>query len=280
MTGQVNDEGYAGRPHPALAPYVNRIVGYRIAGMSPGVHIGMPSSFLTLIVTLDDPVVVQTPGGPVATFAALVGGLHDRPVAIHHEGHQHGIHLDLTAAGARALFGRPAGELTQELVNLSDLLDPADRGLADQAADQPTWPAKVAVVERALLRRLDPPAVARPELGHAWDQIRRSRGTVPVWAVAAEVGWSARHLAEQFRGGVRVRGQDRRPDRPVRPVPQSGVRPTAAGRGGRALRVRRPGASEPGLAAVRRHVTGRVGADRPARILPRRPGPGRVRLRP
>jgi len=199
MTGQVNDEGYAGRPHPALAPYVNRIVGYRIAGMSPGVHIGMPSSFLTLIVTLDDPVVVQAPGGPVATFAAMVGGLHDRPVAIHHEGHQHGIQLDLTAAGARALFGRPAGELTQELVNLSDLLDPADRGLADQAADQPTWPAKVAVVERALLRRLDPAVVARPELGQAWDQIRRSRGTVPVWAVAAEVGWSARHLAEQFR---------------------------------------------------------------------------------
>jgi len=39
----------------------------------------------------------------------------------------------------------------------------------------------------------------RPEVSYAWDRLRQSHGAVSVADLAAETGWSARHLAEQFR---------------------------------------------------------------------------------
>ena len=41
--------------------------------------------------------------------------------------------------------------------------------------------------------------VPRPEVSYAWDRLRRSRGAVSVSDLAAETGWSARHLGAQFR---------------------------------------------------------------------------------
>lgn len=213
------DQGCDVTPHAALAPYVSRIVGYRVSGMAPGIHVGMPSSFLTLIIAMTEPVVVQAPGERPAAFWALAGGLHDHPMHIHHDGTQHGIQLDLTPAGARALLGRPAAELTGQLVDLPDLLDPEDRQLADQVGSRAGWREQVAVVEAALLRRLGRAdrRRARPEVARAWAEIRRTAGTIPVWAVAADVGWSSRHLGEQFRGeyglGVKTASRIARFDR-------------------------------------------------------------------
>ena len=39
----------------------------------------------------------------------------------------------------------------------------------------------------------------KPEVSYAWRRLRQSRGAVSVADLAAETGWSARHLAEQFR---------------------------------------------------------------------------------
>lgn len=188
--------------HPALAPYVSAIVGYQVDGLDPGVHIGMPSPSLTMIVSLADPLVVQAPGTHPVSFQTMVSGLHDHPMHIHHDGSQFGIQLDLTPAGARALLGLPAGELAGELVDLSELFGPDGHVLADRTIEQRGWRARADVVQTFLRRHLDrghDRPRARPEVGRAWDQIRRSAGVAPVRAVAAEVGWSTRHLGERFR---------------------------------------------------------------------------------
>jgi len=183
----------------ALAPYVGRICGYRVAGLAPGVHVGMPSLALTLVVALGPPIVVSTPGNRPRAYDAMVAGLHERPAAIHHDGAQHGIQIDLTPAGARALLGCPASELVSDAVDLSELLDPTDRFVAEQTEDLPTWTERVDHVLAALARRLDATREARPEVAHAWQQVTRSHGRLPVGEVAASVGWSTRHLGEQFR---------------------------------------------------------------------------------
>ena len=193
-------EHYAPSPGPSLAPYVSRIAGYRLSGFDPGVHVGMPGTSLTVIVPFDEAIVVAAPGGAPTAYGAMVSGLYDAPVHIHHDGHQHGLHLELTPDGARALLGVPAGAIAAQMLDLTDLLATVRRTLADEAASAPTWRAKAEVVLSALTRRLaEPGQQARPEVAHAWSQIRRRHGCVPVWAVAAEVGWSPRHLGEQFR---------------------------------------------------------------------------------
>ncbi|WP_425472707.1 helix-turn-helix domain-containing protein [Streptomyces sedi] len=40
----------------------------------------------------------------------------------------------------------------------------------------------------------------RPEVAEAWRRLVAARGRVQVGAVAAELGWSRRHLTERFRG--------------------------------------------------------------------------------
>ncbi|MBO3753093.1 hypothetical protein J5X84_44250 [Streptosporangiaceae bacterium NEAU-GS5] len=63
-----------------------------------------PSPYLTLIVTLDDPLVLAAhPDGSVGTrtYDALVGGLHLRPALIVHDGRQSGIQFAVTPLGCR-----------------------------------------------------------------------------------------------------------------------------------------------------------------------------------
>ena len=101
-------------PAAPLLPYVGWYSGYRQEGLEPARHRGLPSPYLTLIVTLDDPLVVaahpdarQAP----AEYETLLGGLHTTPALITHEGRQSGIQVGLKPLGARALLGLPAGEL-------------------------------------------------------------------------------------------------------------------------------------------------------------------------
>ncbi len=194
-------ELYSPTPDPGLAPYITRIGGYRLSGFEPGIHVGMPGPTLTVTVPFDEPIVVAGPGGPPTAYGAMVAGLHDAPVHIHHDGHQHGIQLDLSPLGARALLGVPAGAIAGEMLDLSDLLQTVQRSLAVEAASAPTWRDRVDVVLTALTRRLadDRSLGPHPEVDRAWAQIRRLHGCVPVRAVAADVGWSTRHLGEQFR---------------------------------------------------------------------------------
>lgn len=187
-------------PVPAgLRPWVRSVCGYRLDGAAPGVHVGMPSPALTLVVALGEPLVVAMDDGERRAFATMAAGLHDRAAAIHHDGSQHGLQLDLTPAGCRALLGLPAAELVGRAVDLGDLLDVRDRRLAERAEAVGSWPARVDLVLGALTRRLDTATSARPEVEHAWREVHRTHGRAPVRAVAAAVGWSPRHLGEQFR---------------------------------------------------------------------------------
>ncbi|HJZ28258.1 MAG TPA: AraC family transcriptional regulator, partial [Streptosporangiaceae bacterium] len=72
--------------------------GYRQRGVPPALHRGLPSPFLTLIFTLDEPLVLLAhpdPRQPPGDFGALLGGLHSAPALITHDGAQSGIQVAL-----------------------------------------------------------------------------------------------------------------------------------------------------------------------------------------
>jgi AraC-like DNA-binding protein len=203
----VIDEHELWRPSEGLRPYVAWCTGYRQAGVAPAAHRGLPSPWLTMIVTLDEPLVIARhpdPRQPASAHDFLVGGLHTAPALVTHEGRQSGIQLALTPLGARALLGMPAAELAGIDVEAADVLGRLAGEVRERVLAAPDWAGRFAVLEEFLVGRVRaaqaPGSPApRPEVSYAWDRVRQSRGAVSVADLAAEAGWSARHLAEQFR---------------------------------------------------------------------------------
>jgi AraC-like DNA-binding protein len=197
-------EHYTHTVGPPLDRYVRRAVGYRYAGVPAGVHLGLPSGVLTLVVPFAEPLVLS--GGGLARptpFGGVLAGLATAPTLIHHDGRQFGLQLGLSPRGARALFGLPPAELAERSVELEDVVGPVARSLREELEGYASWPERFAAVERVLrglVGRHEVRAQVRPEVGEAWRLIRRGRGRTPVATVAAAVGWSTRYLEEQFRG--------------------------------------------------------------------------------
>jgi AraC-like DNA-binding protein len=198
-------ESVVGLPAPPLRSLVAWYTGYRQAGTSPAVHRGLPSPFLTLIVSLWEPLAIarhptpqQTPG----RFETLAGGLHTSPALIAHQGWQSGIHVALSPLGARALLGVPAAEIAHIDVHADLLLGPAAREMSERAREADTWQARFSVVDEVLGRRLRMDACPRIEVAGAWRQIVSSGGSVSVDRLARLVGCSARLLRERFRAEI------------------------------------------------------------------------------
>jgi hypothetical protein len=114
------DEHFRRTPAAPLRPYVAWYAGYRQRGVAPARHRGLPSPFLTLIFTLDEPLMMlahPNPEQPPAAFGALLGGLHCVPAMIVHQGAQSGVQLALRPLGVRLLLGLPAGWSSRHLTS-------------------------------------------------------------------------------------------------------------------------------------------------------------------
>jgi AraC-like DNA-binding protein len=209
----VVDEHLRGIPAEPLRRYVAAYTGYRQRGVPPARHRGLPSPYLTLIFTLDEPLTIAAhpdPGQPPGEFGTLLGGLHSVPALITHAGAQSGIQVALRPLGARALLGLPAGELAELDVPAEAVLGGVCVELRDRVRAAAGWPQRFAVLDEILLRRVaaaGAPAAAAaagvaPEVSWAWQQLLRQRGALRVSELAAGTGWSGRHLTSRFRAEI------------------------------------------------------------------------------
>jgi AraC-like DNA-binding protein len=189
-------------PTAALRPFVEHYRGYRMEGFPAGVHHGVPSRHLPFMLSFDRPVVTAEGG----SRWAFVGGLHDEAATIIHDGNQHGVAVQLTPMGARAILGLPAGELAATVVDLHELLGAYATELYDRAAETSGWEARFDILDdvltRAARRRLDDPPEPPSEVVRAWRRLVATAGGVEIADLAADVGWSRRHLSEKFRAEV------------------------------------------------------------------------------
>ena len=227
-------------PGAELRPFVAWATGYRQAGIGPQRHRGLPSPWLTFIVTLDDPLVIEAhvdPRQPAAAYDTLLGGLHTSPALITHDGRQSGIQFGLTPLGARRLAGLPAGELANLDVPATQVLGAFAAELRERVAAERTWDGRFAVIgsllgRRARERDADDGDGIRPELGYAWRRLRTSHGAIPVAELAAETGWSARYLTSRFRAETGLSPKEAarvfRFQHARRMIAQAAARPTGA----------------------------------------------------
>jgi AraC-like DNA-binding protein len=182
-----------------LRPFVAEAHGYRVPANPTGVHRGLPSRHLSLVVELAAPLRLTGLGSPVAAHA-VVGGLHTRPALIDAGRPQDGLQYSLTPLGASALLGLPAGELGERAVDLGDVLGPAVGRLVDRLGEAPGWAERFTRLDAALLDRLGGrPDPLPPEVREAWRLVHGSAGRCRVADLAGHVGWSRRHLTERFR---------------------------------------------------------------------------------
>ena len=194
------------RPPPALAGYFDSIIGYRMSGFPAGVHLGMPSRSLTVIISYDDPLRLRMhpdTDHEGSTHLAMASGIHPIAVEIDHTGNQHGIQLNFTPQGARALFAMPSKELAGLAVDLDDLWPGSlGRDIYDRTADVAGWPQKFAALDAVLLevlhRHEDRRHAVHAAASDTWDILCATDGRASISAIASELGWSRRLITARF----------------------------------------------------------------------------------
>lgn len=198
------------------APGVRSGSAYRADGLEPGVHHGLPSTTLTMIFSLDGPVVgaqedavdlaptrLRSDHAASAALRAdlVLAGLHTAPVLIEQPTRQEGIQLQLDPLAARAQFGVRAADLVGGFDG-TEVLGRAGQDLWEQVGEIAAVPERLAQISRVFRARCaSGPASAgqvRPDLAEAWRLVLASRGRITVEALGRQVLLSPRQLRTEF----------------------------------------------------------------------------------
>ncbi len=205
MSSPISDTAVS-LPAPELRPYITAYAGSRISGLPPGLHFGLPSSGVDLIISLGGPIdVVQMPNASQrpAAFAALVSGLQDAPATVRQGRDVFGLHVFIKPLGVRALFGVASAEISSLVLHLSDIWGSRAGDLLEMLAAADSWQRRFNLLDRAFASTLNPTS-PRPEIVWAWQRLRKSHGAVPIQLLADETGYGRRHFSSRFRDAIGI----------------------------------------------------------------------------
>jgi AraC-like DNA-binding protein len=193
-------------PERALRPFITRYAGYRVSGLPSGVHCGLPSSDVHLIISLGHPIqVVQMPNSTQrpSALTALVSGLQDAPAVLLQDHSAFGLHVFIKPLAVRALLGVASEEISSLVLNLCDIWGNRADALIETLLGAHTWHERFATLDRAFVSGLNPFS-PQPEIFFAWERLAKSHGAVPVQRLADEIGYSRRYFCERFRQMIGV----------------------------------------------------------------------------
>jgi AraC-like DNA-binding protein len=111
-------------------------------------------------------------------------------------GHQLGVQVELTPAGALALLGDVEG-YNDAVVALDDALGRDGSRLLEQLAEAPSWESRLDLID-ASFAACEVPRL-EPEVLWLRRQLDATRGQARVEPLMDETGWSRRHVTERFR---------------------------------------------------------------------------------
>ncbi len=182
-------------PSPRLAAYVPGVRGYRPRPGGWTRQRLVPSIRLKIDISLGEPPEL-TDFGAVPT--AAVYGLRTRPTTLtRFDGP--GIQAELTPPGAYALLAVPLWKVTDTVIDLVDAVGRGADRIVARLAEAASWPERMALLDDALATWTETGPRTAPQVLRAWYRLRHSRGRLPIERLAAEVGWTRRHLLNQFR---------------------------------------------------------------------------------
>src|SRR5215471_5660364 len=95
-------------PAAELRPFISRYAGFRISGLPRGVHFGLPTTDVNLIISLERSIdLIETPNSAQrpAAFQTFVSGLQDAPALVRQRENAFGLHVFIKPLGVRAILG-------------------------------------------------------------------------------------------------------------------------------------------------------------------------------
>lgn len=160
---------------------------------------------ISLVLAFGDPLEVSYSASETGdTMGSFVVGVHTQPALTTFSGHQCGVQVDLTFAGASALLGLQVNELTDRVVPLDDVLGRRGRALVERLAEAPSWSRRFDLLDSAMSAAGQRRSVApTPNVEWLVHQLAR-HPTARVEELMDETGWSRRHLREQFTQQIGV----------------------------------------------------------------------------
>jgi AraC-like DNA-binding protein len=184
---------------PALADYAFDYAGYRNeAGTFR--QITTPSGGVVLILNLGDPYRIQNGvGGPPENFDSFIAGLSDVPGYVEGTEVSAGVQVNLTPVGARLLTGLPMHLLTNSVLSAEDVFGPGSGELMERLREVTSWGARFQIVDRFIQARLLAASERPDAMVWAYATLRRTIGAASIASLADALGYSQKHLIDQFR---------------------------------------------------------------------------------
>jgi AraC-like DNA-binding protein len=188
------------KPAVVLHRYVRRYTAWLDRGTRIVRRRHFPSGLIPLIINFDADVRIRRGSSAEWTrHRTFTAGLHDVFTTSESAGPNFGVQIDLTALGARLLYGQPLEALANRIVDYDDMSGVSCERLSSKLFDAPTWAARFDVLDHEIASRV---AAARPlnaRIERAWETLIRTGGRERIENVRRETGWSERHFAASFR---------------------------------------------------------------------------------
>ena len=180
-------------PHPSLRNDFAHYVGFEERTDAPLSRLEVPFAGAALIISLG----TRWRMNGAFERESFIAGVHDESTLVTHDGYAWGLEIHFTPLGARRFLGMPGSELTNQIVELSEVLPEAD-ALVEELYGLPTWEARFDRLETAVLARAHAAPRLPPAVEFAWRRLRDTHGRAPVAHIAGELGCSRRHLSKSF----------------------------------------------------------------------------------
>ena len=159
----------------------------------------LPNGMVEMLVNFGEPYRTITGAGPELLVTAWLAGLQSGPIVGEQPMRQDVMGVRLRPAGAYALLARPMREMSEQVVDLEDLVGREAGELADRCYEAAPVEERLRraadwVAERVMKVRGIDPAIA-----WAARRIEQSGGAVSIAELREQTGLSKTRLAEAFR---------------------------------------------------------------------------------
>ena len=177
---------------------------YESSGLTAGDHRGLPSPWITFIVSIDGPVRLsgtvdegdRFDPASATSYDVIVAGLHPVAARVEQPVQQRGVQLALHPLAAPALLGCRAAELVGLGDHGHEVLGRVAAELHDRVCSRADADSQLDVVQQWLRTRAAGTrgTSVRPEVARAWQVVQHSEGRCRVEDLAREVALSPRQL--------------------------------------------------------------------------------------
>ncbi len=191
---------------PRLARYVLSMEGYEEFSNVAVTNTQLPTTVVPLIFMLG-PGFCQRhlhSGAHLRELAnSFVAGLHTHAVGIGSAGRAACIQVNLNAVGARRVLRVNMSALTDQIIDVRDVLHQSAARIEDKLLRSDDWHSRFELLEDWLEERLfDKRARSATASEAVLHQLQRCRGTTQIEQLAASSGYSRKHLNYLFKQDV------------------------------------------------------------------------------